>query len=119
MGRIISKKLETVKLKGKQPNSLEKETKHDQRLKKKELKKQSNRAKDYGTNEEKEFSIALLGIRLKIKYMDGDGNCLFRSIADQLTGECSNVNKAQRHSLHSCHNALSYLVLSIIDNAVK
>jgi hypothetical protein len=98
MGRIYSKKIETVKLKGRQQNGLEKETKQDQRLKKKEIRKQLNRAKDYGTNEEKDFSLALLAIRLKIKYMDGDGNCLFRSIADQLTGECSNVNKSITHS---------------------
>jgi hypothetical protein len=113
MGRINSKKLETVKLKGRQQNGIEKETKQDQRLKKKEIRKQLNRAKDYGTSEEKDFSLALLAIRLKIKYMDGDGNCLFRSIADQLTGECSNVNKLPTHSTQICCNLLSNAVLVI------
>lgn len=106
MGRLKAKKLEPVKLKGRQQNGPEKETKQDQRLKKKEIRKHLNRAKDYGTSEEKDFSLSLLAIRLKIKYMDGDGNCLFRSIADQLTGECSNVSKLPAHSPQNCCNIL-------------
>ena len=80
------------KCKLKQHSGEEKETKDKERLKKKELRKQSAREKDYGTTEEKSFSAALNSIQMKIKYMDGDGNCLFRSIADQLTGKCSNVS---------------------------
>ena len=34
--------------------------------------------------EDKELSRALLSSGYRIKYMVGDGNCLFRSIADQL-----------------------------------
>ena len=34
--------------------------------------------------EDKELSSALLSAGYRIKYMVGDGNCLFRSIADQL-----------------------------------
>jgi hypothetical protein len=34
--------------------------------------------------EDKELSSALLSAGYRIKYMIGDGNCLFRSIADQL-----------------------------------
>ena len=34
--------------------------------------------------EDKELSIALLNCGYRIKHMVGDGNCLFRSIADQL-----------------------------------
>jgi len=33
---------------------------------------------------DKELSSALLSAGYRIKYMVGDGNCLFRSIADQL-----------------------------------
>ena len=92
MGRIIPRKLANVKQKHKDQISDDKETKGEQRLRKRELRKQSSREKDYSTGEEKEFLAALLKISLKIKYMEGDGNCLFRSIADQLTGECSNVS---------------------------
>ena len=90
--RLASKALDTSKRKGKlNPLGLERETKQEQRQKKKDLRKQSHRTKDYYSCEEKEFSVALLALQLKINYMDGDGNCLFRSIADQMTGECSNV----------------------------
>jgi hypothetical protein len=64
----------------------EKETKKDQRLKKKELKRQNRIDKDYGSVEEKAFSSSLSDLKLKIKFMEGDGNCLFRSIADQTIG---------------------------------
>ena len=89
---MIPKNLATNKQKHKEQTSDEKETKGEQRLKKRELRKQSSRQKDGSTGADKVFSAALLQINLKIKYMEGDGNCLFRSIADQLTGECSNVS---------------------------
>lgn len=94
MGRLISRRIEPVVQKNKhcRNSGIEKETKEEQRIKKKELRKQSAREKDYNTTEEKEFSVALHGMQLKVRYMDGDGNCLFRSIADQLTGKCSDVS---------------------------
>lgn len=42
--------------------------------------------KDYKSKEENEFLVLLSSLSLKVKYIDGDGNCLFRSIADQLLG---------------------------------
>lgn len=59
----------------------------DDRSRKRELKKQRAIAKDYSSSEERAFSSFLAVIGLIIKYMDGDGNCLFRSLADQLTGK--------------------------------
>ena len=92
MVRLVSKTLDTSKRKGKQNQQIpERETKQEQRQKRKDLRKQLHRTKDYFSSEEKEFSISLLALQLKINFMDGDGNCLFRSIADQMTGECSNV----------------------------
>lgn len=92
MGRLAARKIAVAALKALRstPN---RENKDEERLKKKEIRKQSAREKDYGTAEEKEFCAALLSIQLKIRYMDGDGNCMFRSIADQLTGSCSNVRQ--------------------------
>ena len=94
MGRSSSKKIESLAQKDKfsRNSTIDGETKNEQRLKKKEFRKKSGREKDYSTAQEKEFASALHDIQLKIRYMDGDGNCLFRSIADQLTGECSNVS---------------------------
>jgi hypothetical protein len=95
MVRLVSKTPDTSKRKGKQNQLvLDRETKQEQRQKKKDLKKKSHRTKDYYSSEEKEFSLSLLALQLRINYMDGDGNCLFRSIADQMTGECSNVKIA-------------------------
>jgi hypothetical protein len=55
------------------------ESKKDQRLKKKEIKKQRCREKDYNTNEERSFHSLLSSLNLRIKYMDGDGNCMVRA----------------------------------------
>ena len=60
--------------------------KQDERAKKRELRKQQAKEKDYQSKEERAFAALLQQQELCIKYMDGDGNCLFRSIADQLTG---------------------------------
>jgi hypothetical protein len=54
----------------------EKESKKDQRLKKKEYKKLRDRQKDYNTGEERSFCALLVTLNLRIKYMDGDGNCM-------------------------------------------
>ena len=64
-----------------------KSDKQDDRARKRDLKKQNRMAKNYECQEEREFKSFLAGINLIIKYMDGDGNCLFRSLADQLTGK--------------------------------
>ena len=60
--------------------------KKDNNRAKKEHRKHVARLKDYASSEEKAFLALLNDANLTIKYMDGDGNCLFRSVADQLTG---------------------------------
>eukprot|EP01041_Mallomonas_annulata_P002827 gene2827-5555_t len=59
----------------------------ESRLKKRELKKERVRvARDYKSHDEREFLSLLHTMGLRIEYIEGDGNCLFRSIADQLEG---------------------------------
>ena len=70
--------------------AVKKSDKQDDRTRKREFKKQQAIAKDYQSKEERAFSSFLAEIGLVIKYMDGDGNCLFRSLADQLTGKQDN-----------------------------
>jgi OTU domain-containing protein 3 len=67
-----------------------KSEKQDDRIRKREFKKQQAIEKDYQSKEELAFSSFLAEIGLIVKYMDGDGNCLFRSLADQLTGKQDN-----------------------------
>jgi OTU domain-containing protein 3 len=80
------KKDKNGKLTKQQEAQIRKDTKQEERLKKRSLKQQSRREKDYQTSEERDFKALLVENGLQIKYMDGDGNCLFRSIADQLSG---------------------------------
>jgi hypothetical protein len=44
----------------------------------------------------KKFKEQLSPLCLKVKEMDGDGNCLFRSVADQIDGD---------ESLHATYRA--------------
>ena len=52
--------------------------------------------KNYQSPEECLFVESLKNIGLQIRYMDGDGNCLFRSIADQISG-----NQDLHHEIRS------------------
>lgn len=61
-------------------------TKKNDRLLKKELKKQQARERNYESNEEREFASQMNAIGCKIKHIAGDGNCMFRSFADQMDG---------------------------------
>jgi OTU domain-containing protein 3 len=59
--------------------------KKEDRIEKKRIKKSKHYvAKDYQSNEEKKFSNDLLEEGYGIEYIEADGNCLFRSISDQL-----------------------------------
>ena len=59
------------------------------REEKKRIKKQIHRQRDYGCAEEIQFARELLEEGYVIEYIDMDGNCLFRSICDQLYNDTS------------------------------
>ena len=54
--------------------------------KEKRKEKKRNKGRSGGCDDTRELSCILEKSGLTILHMDGDGNCLFRSIADQLTG---------------------------------
>jgi hypothetical protein len=73
-------------------------TKKEERKMKIMLKKQRHlKARDYTTPEEVQFNEMLTSLHLRIKYVSGDGNCLFRSIADNLTGA-----EERHHEFRKC-----------------
>ena len=55
---------------------------------KRSLRKRQNRqAYQYDSQEEKDLQNILNNMNLKVRVIKGDGNCMFRSIADQLVGD--------------------------------
>jgi hypothetical protein len=61
--------------------------KRDERLTRKELKRQQARERNYESSEERAFAAQLHALGCRIKVIAGDGNCMFRSLADQVDGE--------------------------------
>jgi len=51
---------------------------------------QKNSSARFGNDEERKFEMQMAALGCWIKVMASDGNCMFRSIADQLEGEVSN-----------------------------
>ena len=49
--------------------------------------RKEHRAVNYGSSDEKIFATSMNARKLRIKSMAGDGNCLFRAIADQVYGD--------------------------------
>lgn len=45
--------------------------------------------KNYNSEEELRFAASLAAVGLEVKYMEGDGNCMFRSLSDQLKDDAS------------------------------
>lgn len=63
----------------------------DKRAEKQSWKKESNRKRygkacDYNSREEQDFTRTLESLGLQVRVISGDGNCMFRSIGDQLFG---------------------------------
>ena len=48
--------------------------------------KRYGKACNYSTREEQNFALMLDSLGLQVKVMQGDGNCMFRAIADQVFG---------------------------------
>jgi OTU domain-containing protein 3 len=77
-------------------------TKAADRLIKKQMRKKAFQKKDYQSNEEVRYAAELLKEGYQIEYIDGDGNCLFRSISDQLYSD-------QSHHLEIRHQVMNYI----------
>ena len=77
------------KAKIKQPllkNNSASNSKQEERRLKALLKKQAHRARNYACQEEVSFALQLEQAHWSIRHVDGDGNCMFRSLSDQLYG---------------------------------
>ena len=55
-----------------------------ERYKTRSMKRAKTESKSRSKEQDKELSSVLFSAGYRIKYMVGDGNCLFRSLADQL-----------------------------------
>ena len=66
------------------------DNKHDKKWKDPSKRNKGKSCRSYDTREEIELAKTLAESNLIIHRMDGDGNCMFRSIADQLTGDPEN-----------------------------
>ena len=79
----------------KQVEKKDNETKNKRDTKRKEHKLDTEKYKI----DLKKFHEQLQPLCLKVKEMDGDGNCLFRAVADQLEGDDSLHSKYRRRTV--------------------
>ena len=62
--------------------------KKEERLRRKELQKERRKQRHkHNDQEEQEFITQLEELACRVKTVEADGNCLFRSLADQLGGD--------------------------------
>lgn len=78
--------------------------KNMERSERKAFAKERNREKDYSCKEERDFCDTLRKDNWNIRYMASDGNCLFRSLADQFYKDVE------------LHSAVRSLVVQYISN---
>lgn len=71
---------------GSGPGPSSSNNKGEERAARKAAKKQRQKGKRFGDKEEREYEAQLAAIGGTIQHMASDGNCLFRSIYDQLEG---------------------------------
>ena len=101
MGKTTKKSANNRNQKVKQDESVAINNKKEEKLIKKSFRKNRDRlAHQYDSQEEKEFQNIINKMNLMIRVMKGDGNCMFRSIADQLIG---NENKYERYREIICN----------------
>jgi OTU domain-containing protein 3 len=92
--------------------------KRNDRLEKKRIKKSkhSHVAKDYQSNEEKKFANDLLQEGYLIEIIEADGNCLFRSISDQLHQHQNHHSEIRQQILHFIEENAEHFQLFIEDD---
>merc|ERR1719498_1177582 len=82
-----------VKQKGKDTGS----SKREERLRRKELQNERRKARHkHNDAEEEEFVAQLAALECRVKTVEADGNCLFRSLADQLGGDEGDHRRRRR-----------------------
>lgn len=109
MGKTIKRNKQDINIKNKQDKQ------NDRELKKR-YKKQLNKNKDYNSNEEKLFSLSLLKDGYTIEYIDTDGNCLFRSISDQIYSHQNNHIEIRNNIMNYIEDNEEHFKLFIEDD---
>lgn len=57
--------------------------------------------KRHGDEEERQYDLQMAGMGCCIKTMAADGNCLFRSLADQVEGRSVSALGPTKHAVYS------------------
>jgi len=78
--------------------------KQERKLAAREKHKNNSKSQDNDSTDDPDLEKQLDKINLKLRDVNGDGNCLFRAISDQMTGKESNHRKFRRDAVDYVKN---------------